>query len=109
MPNRNLRSPDVTFIGSEKLPAGDLPEAFAEVVPDLVVEVLSPSDAPRQMSSKVREYLESGVSLVWLVDPARKTVTVYRSPSQTEHYSAADTITAEPLLPGFSCAVSRFF
>ena len=109
LPNQNLRSPDVTFIRAEKVPAGELPEAFAEVVPDLVVEVLSPADMPRQMAAKIGEYLESGVQIVWLVDPARKTVTVYRSLSQTEQYSGDETITAEPLLPGFSCPVSRFF
>jgi Uma2 family endonuclease len=109
LPNRNLRSPDVTFIRAEKLPGGELPEAFAEVVPDLAVEVLSPGNSPGYIMAKIGEFLECGVAKVWVVDPAQKTVTVYSSLSQTEQYSADDTITAEPLLPGFSCRVSRFF
>ncbi len=58
---------------------------------------------------KIGEFLECGVVLLWLVDPRRETVTVYRSLSQTEQLDANDTITAEPVLPGFSCLVSRFF
>ena len=47
--------------------------------------------------------------LVWLIDPQCETVTVYRSLSQTEQFGVKDVITAEPVLPGFSCPVSRFF
>jgi Uma2 family endonuclease len=109
LPNRNLRSPDVTLVRAEKLPDGKLPQAFADVVPDLAVEVLSPSNGPGYIATKIGEFLECGVTMVWVVDPERETVTVYRSLSQTEQYSADDTITAEPLLPGFSCLVSRLF
>ena len=109
LPNGNLRSPDVTFIRNEKLPGGKSPEGFAEVVPDLAVEVLSPSDSFTQVGRKIGEYIECGVPLVWLVDPARETVTVYRSLSETEQHGSQDTIDAEPVLPGFSCPVSKFF
>jgi len=70
---------------------------------------LSPSDSLKELGMKIGEFLENGVPLVWLVDPARETVTVYRSLSQTEQFGASDTITAEPVLPGFSVMVSRFF
>lgn len=82
---------------------------FAEFVPDLAVEVLSPSDRPKQVAQKIGEFLESGVPIVWLVDPTKKIVTEYRSLSQTKVYSVDDVLQAEPVLPGFSCAVSRFF
>ena len=108
LPNKNLRSPDVTFIRFEKLPA-EFPQTFAQVVPDLAVQILSPSDSPSQMAAKIGEFLECGVTLVWVVDPERKTATVYRSISDTKQYSSDDVITAEPILPGFSCPVSRFF
>jgi Uma2 family endonuclease len=109
LPNSNLRSPDVTFVRIEKLPGGKSPIGFGEIIPDLAVEVLSPSDRLAQVGRKIGEFLECGVPIVWLVDPERETVTVYRSLSQTEQYGPADTITAEPVLPGFSCRVSRFF
>jgi Uma2 family endonuclease len=109
LPNRNLRSPDVTFVRNEKLPAGKSPESFGEIVPDLAVEVLSPSDSLAQVGRKIGEYLECGVPVVWLVDPRRETVTVYRSLSQTQALGADDAVEAEPVLPGFSCPISRFF
>jgi Uma2 family endonuclease len=108
-PNGNLRSPDVTFVRNEKLPVGEPAEGFPSFIPDLAVEILSPHDSLRQVGQKIGEFLDCGVSLVWLVDPTRETVTVYRSLSQTEQLSPKDVITAEPILPGFSCQVSRFF
>ncbi len=107
--NGNLRSPDVSFIRREKLPAGKAPEGFLEVVPDLAVEVLSPTDRVRQVADKIGEFLDCGVPIVWLVDPKAETVTIYRSLSDTERLTATDTITADPVLPGFSAKVSDFF
>ena len=109
LPNGNVRCPDVTFVRNEKLPDGKSPEGFGELVPDFVVEVLSPNDSLKEVGRKIGEFLECGVPLVWLVDPKHETVTAYRSLSDTQHYSAGETITAEPVLPGFSCNVSRFF
>ena len=107
--NGNLRSPDVTFVRNEKLPKEEDQYKFAEFVPDLAVEVLSPSDRPGFVSEKIREFLENGVPIVWLVDPKQKTVTEYRSLSETQQYSGDDVISAEPVLPGFFCPISRFF
>src|SRR5262245_55865896 len=108
-PNGNLRSPDVTFVRNEKVPTGKSTEEFAQFIPDLAVEVLSLHDSLKEVGQKIGEFLECGVPLVWLVDPARETVTVYRSLSQTEQLASTDMITAEPVLPGFTCLVSRFF
>jgi len=108
-PNGNLRSPDVSFVRSERLPGGKSPVTFDEVVPDLAVEVLSPNDSLRQMGQKIGEFLEMDVPLVWLVDPQCQTVTIYRSLSETRQLTAQDTIDAELVLAGFTCLVSRFF
>ena len=107
--NRNLRSPDVTYVRNEKVPKGKAARNFAEFVPDLAVEVLSPSDRPRFVRRKVEEFLENDVPIVWLVDPEAKTVTEFRPASEPKVHSIEDTIHAEPILPGFSCPVSRFF
>ena len=109
-PNGNLRSPDVSFVRNEKLlPGGVSPVTFGELVPDFAVEVLSPDDRPSRVAQKIGEFLECGVPLVWVVDPQTQTVAVYRSLSQTQQFTAKDTITADPVLPGFSTHVSRFF
>ena len=108
-PNGNLRSPDVFFVRSEKLPGGKSPITFGELVPDFAVEVLSPGDRSGQVAQKIGEFLEYGVPIVWLVDPEDQSVTVYRSLTQTQRFTSDDIIDAEPVLPGFSCKVSRFF
>ena len=69
MPSGNLRSPDLAFVSRARLPDG-VPEGFLRVVPNLVVEVLSPGDSRRQIVDKVAEYLSAGVRLVWVIDPA---------------------------------------
>lgn len=99
----------MTVVLNAKLPGGKSPDTFGELVPDFVVEVLSPSDSLKEVGRKIGEFLECGVPLVWLVDPKQKTVTAYRSLSETRQYSAEDIIAAEPILPGFSCPVSKFF
>jgi len=104
-----VRSPDVTYVSLGKLPEGRSPETFGEVIPDLAVEVVSPCDSLKELGRKIGEYLENGVPLVWLVDPARRTVTVCRSLTQTEQLDSNNMITAEPVLPGFSVQVRRFF
>ena len=109
MSDGNLRSPDVTFVRNEKLPKKEDEHKFAEFIPDLAVEVLSPWDRPKFVSEKIREFLENGVPIVWLVDPAKKTVIEYRSPHEIKEYSGDDVISAEPVLPGFACSISRFF
>jgi Uma2 family endonuclease len=105
----NLRSPDVFFVRMEKLPNGKSPVTFGEFIPDLAVEVLSPGNRHRYVANKIGEYLECGVPLVWVVDPRAQTVTAFRSLSNIQQFTANDTISAEPVLPGFTCIVSRFF
>lgn len=109
LPTGNVRSPDVTFVRFENLPGGRSPETFGEVVPDLAVEVLSPGDRMPHVTGKIREFLECGVPLVWLVDPKRRTVKVYRGLSDTEELTVGDTIDGGDVLPGFTAEAARFF
>ncbi|HEX5000730.1 MAG TPA: Uma2 family endonuclease [Terriglobia bacterium] len=69
----------------------------------------APSDSLTEVGRKIGEYFEHGVPLVWLVDPRRQTVTIYRSLTDTEQRSIDDIITAEPVLPGFSVPIRLFF
>jgi Uma2 family endonuclease len=109
LPDGNVRSPDVSVVRIEKLPDGKPPRTFGAFAPDLAVEVLSPSDSHRLIADKIGEYLQCGVSLVWLVDPDAKSVTVFRSLTDVQNLKSGDTITADPVLTGFSCTVDRFF
>ena len=72
------RRPDLAFLRKERLPARPFPDLFPGA-PDLVVEVLSPSDSIGNAAAKARLYLASGSTEVWSVDPEAQVVTVYRA------------------------------
>ncbi len=102
-------APDVAFIRASRLPAGDVQSGFVPIVPDLVVEIVSPSDRLSQVQDKVLAYLEYGVGLVWVVDPRRRTVTVYH-PDRTARLLLEDeALIGEDVLPGFEAAVTEIF
>src|SRR5919197_537753 len=75
-----VRGPDVSFWSRERLP--EVPEGYIPIAPDLIVEVVSPSDHFSRVQTKVREYLQRGVRMIWVVDPEDRGVTVYRSHQQ---------------------------
>ena len=110
-----VRTPDITFIRWDSVddPAtlDPLPGPFLEVPPDLVVEVLSEGNTPREMQIKLGEYAAAGVKLVWYVDPDAKTVTVY--PKGRERgkkvLGEGDTLDGGKVLPGFALPVADLF
>ena len=104
-----VRVPDVGFITKERLPQGDGPSGFIDIVPDLVVEVVSPSDRAGQVQAKIEQWIEHGVKLVWVAYPECRSITVYRSLSEVQVLHEGDILTGGPVLPGFSCAVSDIF
>jgi Uma2 family endonuclease len=59
LPGGNVRSPDVTYVSLAKLPEGRSPEIFGQVIPDLAVEVLSPSDSLKELGRKIGEFLRT--------------------------------------------------
>ena len=73
------------------------------------MEVISPSDRASEVLAKAQEWLQSGCTAVWVVDPETKTVTVYSARPQTLFLSVKDTLACEELLPGFSLPVSQIF
>jgi Uma2 family endonuclease len=109
LPDGNVRCPDVGFVRNEKLPGGEVPWGLGEFAPDLAVEILSTNESLRYLFNKIGEYLQCGVPLVWLVDPDATTVTTFRSLTDVCTLRRTDTITGDPVLPGFSCRVDQFF
>lgn len=102
-----VRGPDVAFYSIARQPT--VPDDYFEVAPDLVVEVLSPDDRRSRVRAKIREYIDAGVRLVWLVDPESRTVLEYRGSLRGTEYDEADTLTGADVLPEFSCRVADFF
>lgn len=105
-----VRMPDVAFHSWEHFPNRLLPPgAFVEQAPDLAVEILSPSNTEREMERKRGEYFSGGTRLVWQVYPRTHRVRVYTSPDTFVDLSEADTLTGDPVLPGFTLSVRRWF
>jgi Uma2 family endonuclease len=101
-------APDLAYVRTERKQATDV-TGYARVAPDLVAEVASPSQARRAMQDKARQWLNSGVRLVWLVFPETRTVEVWRPNEPARTLSEVDELTGEDVLPGFSNAVAGMF
>jgi Uma2 family endonuclease len=111
LPNdpERVRAPDVAFVSSHKLPAGRLPEGFLRGAPDLAVEVLSPTDNPLEVQQKVRDYLDAGGRLVWVVAPQAKTVTVYRADGSARLLRNHESLEGEDILSGLMIPLIAVF
>ena len=103
-----VRAPDVAFVAKEHLPAKP-PKGYADFMPDLVAEVVSPSDDPDDVQAKMKEWLDAGVRLVLVVYPGSRQVAVYRSLREVTILTEGDTLTAEDLLPGFALPITSIF
>jgi Uma2 family endonuclease len=106
LPGGNVRSPDASFVSAGRFPQDRVPDDFADLAPDLAVEVVSPGDRPRHVLDKVGEYLEAGTRLVWVIDPRRRKATAHRSLSDVRPLGPDDALDGEDVLPGFSCALA---
>jgi Uma2 family endonuclease len=102
-----VRGPDVYFFSIERMP--ERPTGYADIAPDLVVEIRSPSDRSATIREKVREYLAAGTRLVWVVDPETRTVMVYAGNMRGLELDESETITGGEVLPTFTCKVADFF
>lgn len=105
-----LLGADVGFVRRERLA---LLTDFAEHIPfgpDLVVEVLSPTDRPGKVAEKTRDWLAAeGVRLVWNIDPEARTITVHRSGEAPVVLNEGDILDGDDVLPGFRCRVGDLF
>ena len=105
------RKPDVAFVSAAKWPLHRrVPKAPCwDMIPDLAVEVVSPTNTAAGIMGKVEEYFRAGVSLVWVVYPDTRRVYVYESPKQVRILGDGDTIVGDPVVPGFRVGVTELF
>jgi Uma2 family endonuclease len=109
---RNLqRRPDVAFVSDARWPYNrSAPQTAAwDVVPDLAIEVNSPTNTGNEIIAKVDEYFRAGVQRVWVVYPNARTVYHYESPNQVKILQVGDTLDGAPLLPGFHLPLAMLF
>ena len=105
------RRPDVVYVSYKRWPKGTkrLQDNAWSVVPEICVEVISPSDHITDVEEKIDEYFESGVSQVWVVFPKSRRIKVYRSPTEEDILTVADTLKGGDVLPGFELRLAEFF
>ena len=104
-----VREPDLMFISAEKLPLDIEVLGYYEDVPDLVVEVASPSDNRREVHDEARMWNSYGVGLIWAAYPDTRSVDVHYEDGSIATLTENDTLDGGDVLPGFSCPVSDIF
>lgn len=103
-----VRSPDISFVRAERVPTLE-GVGFAKGVPDLAVEIFSPTDSVPQLMRKVRQYFTAGCHTVWIVYPETKEIHVLEATGADRLLHLDDIVEAPDLLPGFSVPVAEFF
>jgi Uma2 family endonuclease len=103
-----VRGMDVAYISNERMSQAQ-ETGFLDVAPELIVEIMSPTDRWIDIQEKLAEYFSIGVQLVWLVDPQLEQIHVYRSFDESRRLTAENELTAPEILPGFSVQISEIF
>ena len=103
-----VRGPDLAFISQARLTAYPT-EVFLGIAPELCVEILSPSNRPKEIREKVGEYFAAGARLVWVVDQKRERVTVYRSLADMRILTKTEQLEGGDVLPGFQLPLEQLF
>ncbi|AFY31502.1 Uma2 family endonuclease [Calothrix sp. PCC 7507] len=103
LPNGANRSPDVAWIRKDRWDAltPEEKEKFPPIAPDFVLELMSPSDTLRETQEKMREYINNGVKLGWLINPKMRQVEIYRLEQSVEISECPQELSGEDVLSGF--------
>ena len=104
LPDGSRRGPDAWWMSEERwnaLPPEARTPPFAAVVPDFVVEIVSPSNRGPELADKVQRYLEGGARLIWVINARRRTTTIYRPDAEPEVIEDPETLDGGDVLPGF--------
>ena len=103
LPNGAGRAPDASWVRNDRLAALTAEERakFLPLCPDFVIELRSPTDSLSALRDKMREYMENGARLGWLIDPLGGQVFAYRPGVPVERLKGPESVSADPVLPGF--------
>ena len=106
---KTVRMPDVSFVKSGRMTWDQLTDGWLRIIPDLVVEVISPSDKAYELDQKIEMFLKVGVPLIWVVNPNVRNVRVIRGDGSTATLREGDQLSGEDVIPGFACPVASIF
>jgi Uma2 family endonuclease len=105
----SVRGADVAYFSYDRLPRGPIPDAYAEVAPELILEVRSPGDRWREIEKKVAEYLNLGTLAVCVLDPKSRSLRLYEPGQPVKLLGPDDELSFPGFLPGFVAVVGSFF
>ena len=111
LPSGAKRSPDAAWVARERWNVLTRKEqdGYPPLCPDFVIELRSPSDSLEELQAKMQEYIDNGVRLGWLINPADQQVEIYRSRQNIEVLKLPITLSGEDILPGFMLKCDRLF
>jgi Uma2 family endonuclease len=111
LPNGATRSPDASWVSKKRWDAltPEQKGTFANICPDFVVELRSSSDRLESLQEKMREYIDNGAILGWLINPQQRQVEVYRPGLIVEVLDNPTDLSAEEVLPGFVLNLRRIW
>jgi Uma2 family endonuclease len=104
-----VRAPDIAYLSRATLARVRDEDRYVSGAPDVAVEVLSPSNRRAAIRSKVADFLAAGARLVWVVDPARRRVTVYETLLSPRVLGEGEMLDGGDVVPGFSLPLSKLF
>ncbi|MBN3899442.1 MAG: Uma2 family endonuclease [Nostoc sp. NOS(2021)] len=109
LPNGATRSPDASWVSEERWEAltSEQKGTFANICPDFVVELRSSSDTLKSVQDKMREYIDNGARLGWLINPQQRRVEIYRPDKDVEVLENPGELSGEAVLPGFVLNLRR--
>ena len=111
LPNQATRSPDASWVSRRRYDqlTDREQERFLPLCPDFAIELKSPSDTLAALERKMDEYIANGLQLGWLIDPKQKTVYIYRPHLSVEIFDNPNTLSADPILPGFVLDLTKIW
>ena len=104
-----VREPDIFYVSAERLPLQVRVQDYLEVMPELVVEIVSPSDSDQDVRDKTAMWLDHGVSVVLEVRPVARAIAVHRLGVSAVMLTGEDELEIDDVLPGFSLPLSEIF
>ncbi len=102
-------APDVAFIATANLPEAIPERGYLPVRPDLIVEVISPSDERREIETKQALYDRIAVPIVWWIDPRRETASIHVPGQPVQHLDRTGELDGGDVLPGFTVKLADIF
>jgi Uma2 family endonuclease len=111
LPNGAILSPDASWVSQQRWDRLTTEEksTFPQICPDFVIELRSNSDTLKSLQAKMKEYIENGAKLGWLIDPKRRKVEIYRPQQPVETLENPSELSGEDVLPNFVLSLYRIW